>query len=88
MIKKATVTAGLKFAIETLLKAKTMVPTAIAGAKAIKGKPRIPPSRVSKTIDPEAQTTTTNVPISSAKNFFWLIVREYKPRTMTEFEYS
>jgi hypothetical protein len=36
----------------------------------MKGIPNIPPTFASKTTDPEAQTTTMKVPISSAKNFF------------------
>lgn len=39
------------------------------GAMAMKGIPNIPPSFASKTTDPVAKTTTTKVPITSAKNF-------------------
>jgi hypothetical protein len=36
----------------------------------MKGIPNISPTFASKTTDPVAQTTTMNVPITSAKNFF------------------
>ena len=40
------------------------------GANAIKGIPNTPPDLASITTEPEANTTTIKVPITSARNFF------------------
>src|SRR5581483_3350722 len=48
--------------------------TPAKGAKATKGKPRTPPILASITTEPVANSTTTKVPASSAKNIRWLDV--------------
>ena len=49
-----------------------MQATATAGASATNHRPNVPGYFTSKTTEPVANTTITNVPIISAKNLFWL----------------
>ena len=74
VIKNPTETAGLKWAIEILPNRYTPIATPTNGANAIKGKPKIPFNFASATNEPVAKTTTTNIPMSSARNRFWSIV--------------
>src|ERR671916_2555609 len=41
------------------------------GANTINGSPSLPPNLASTTTEPVANTTTMNVPITSATNLFW-----------------
>src|SRR5574337_457010 len=66
------VTDGLKCAIDIFPKAYTIAATATAGAKATNHRPNVPTYFASSITEPVANTTMTNVPINSAKNFFWL----------------
>ena len=70
VMRNPIVTAGLKFARDVFPKAYTMPDTAMAGASAINQSPNVPTYFASSTIEAVADTTMTNVPISSARNFF------------------
>src|SRR5215208_6391503 len=74
VIKKPIVTAGLKCAMDIFPKRYILMATPTKGAKAINGIPSMPFILASKTTEPVAKTTTINVPITSARNFFWLEV--------------
>jgi hypothetical protein len=69
-IRKPSVTAGLKCAIDILPKRYTPIATPTKGANAINGSPSLPPNLASITTEPVANTTTMNVPITSAANLF------------------
>ena len=74
VIMNPKVTAGLKWAIDTLPNMYTPTATPINGRKAINGSPSIPLNLASITTAPVARTTTMNVPITSARNLFWVKV--------------
>src|SRR5215207_7573007 len=71
VIKKSSVTAGLKCPMDIFLKRYTPIATPTKGANAINGSPSLPTNLASMTTEPVANTTTMNVPITSATNLFW-----------------
>ena len=70
VIKNPTVTVGLKCAIDIFPNAYTIIVTATAGARATNQRPSVSEYFTASTTEPVANTTTTNVPINSAKNLF------------------
>jgi hypothetical protein len=70
VIRNPNDTAGLKWAIDILANKYTDTATPTNGRNAINGIPNIPLNLASITTAPVANTTTMNVPITSAINLF------------------